>query len=74
MRAHGWGSAEVVSARSHLPRAGLIFSHLPIDWRTHAAPPLEPPSAVRRAAEETIETIKTTRYLLYSSWAERCEP
>lgn len=39
MEAHGWTSAEVVSSPSHLPRAALIFSHLPIEWRTHAAPP-----------------------------------
>ncbi len=42
MKAHGWRSAEVVSSASHLPRAGLIFSGLPLEWRTHAAPPLEP--------------------------------
>ena len=41
MKSHGWHSAEVVSSASHLPRAGLIFSELPVEWRTHAAPPLE---------------------------------
>ena len=30
MKAHGWTSAEVVSSPSHLPRAALIFSRLPI--------------------------------------------
>ena len=50
MKAHGWRSAEVVSSASHLPRAGMIFSHLPLEWRTHAAPSLEPESAVYRGA------------------------
>ena len=44
MKAHGWRSAEVVSVSSHLPRAGLMLSwlaeHEPLEWRTHAAPPL----------------------------------
>ena len=40
MKAHGWRSAEVVSSASHLPRAGIIFSEMPLEWRTHAAPPL----------------------------------
>jgi uncharacterized SAM-binding protein YcdF (DUF218 family) len=74
MRAHGWRSAEVVSSVAHLPRAGLIFSHLPIDWRTHAASPMGADSQLRSAAAEVIEIIKTARYLLYTSWAERCEP
>ena len=59
MKAHGWRSAEVVSSASHLPRAGIIFSELPLEWRTHAAPPLEPESAaypwaigVRRKPED----------------------
>ena len=37
MRGCGWRSAEVVSSPSHLPRASLIFSHFPIEWRMHAA-------------------------------------
>ncbi len=37
MQAHGWHSVEVVSAPSHLPRAGLILSRFPIMWRTDAA-------------------------------------
>lgn len=74
MKSHGWNSAEVVSSASHLPRAGLILSHLPIEWRTHAAPSLAPASPLRAAVTEALETIKTTRYLLYTRWAERCEP
>ena len=42
MQAHGWHSAEIVSSAYHLPRAGMIFSHTPLDWRLHAAPPLQP--------------------------------
>lgn len=74
MKQHDWHSAEVVSSASHLPRAGLIFSHLPIEWRTHAAPSLEPASGAGYVAAEALETVKTARYLLYTSWAERCEP
>lgn len=74
MKERGWGSAEVVSSASHLPRAGLILSGLPIEWRTHAAPPLEPKSGVRAGAETVVETLKTARYLLYARWAERCQP
>jgi uncharacterized SAM-binding protein YcdF (DUF218 family) len=74
MRAHGWRSAEVVSSASHLPRAGLIFSRLPLEWRTHAAPPLEPESATNFSAATSVETLKTMRYLIWARWAERCEP
>ncbi len=74
MKAHGWRSAEVVSSASHLPRAGLIFSRLPIEWRVHAAPPLEPQSAVYLGAATALETLKTLRYLAYTRWAERCAP
>ena len=74
MKAHGWRSAEVITSPSHAPRAGLIFSRLPIGWRMHAAPSLEPevPSSVRGAA--WLELLKTIRYLVYAQWAERCEP
>jgi uncharacterized SAM-binding protein YcdF (DUF218 family) len=72
MQAHGWKSAEVVSTASHLPRAGLIFSRLPIAWRTHAAPPLTAEQGL--AAGSIMETLKTMRYLVYAQWAERCEP
>lgn len=44
MHRNGWGSAEIVSSPSHLPRAALIANTLnldqptlSIDWRTHAA-------------------------------------
>ena len=74
MKAHGWRSAEVISSAYHLPRAGLIFDRLPIQWRTHAAPSLEPTSALDSAVSATQETISTIRYLTYANWAERCEP
>lgn len=73
MKARGWHSAEVVSAESHLPRAGLIFSRLPLDWRSHAAPPLEPESGPSYG-EAALEVLKTVRYLIYANWAERCSP
>ena len=72
MQAHGWRSAEIVSSAGHLPRAALIFHHLPIEWRMHAAPPMEPPSAPGSAIFTGLETLKTAYFLLYSSWAERC--
>jgi vancomycin permeability regulator SanA len=74
MKAHGWRSAEVVSSASHLPRAGIIFSGLPLAWRTHAAPPLEPESAAYQWAAEAVEDLKTVRYLVWTRWSERCEP
>jgi uncharacterized SAM-binding protein YcdF (DUF218 family) len=74
MQNHGWRSAEVVSSASHLPRAGLIFSILQIEWRTHAALPLEPEGAVSSGAEEAKETLKTLRYLVWAREFERCEP
>jgi uncharacterized SAM-binding protein YcdF (DUF218 family) len=35
MAAHHWGSVEVVSSPSHLPRTALILRHFPVLWRTH---------------------------------------
>ena len=74
MKAHGWHSAEVVSSESHLPRTGLIFNRLPLEWRTHAASPLTPQSAIYSSALTAIETIKTVRYLVWSRQMEQCEP
>lgn len=75
MKKHGWHSAEVVSTASHLPRSGLIFSRLPIEWRTHAAPPFtagsESPLGTLSSA---VETLKTLRYLLWARQMEQCEP
>ena len=69
MQAHGWRSAEVISSEGHLPRAGLIFSRLPLEWRAHVAPSLEPDSG---SWLNGIEILKTVRYLVYASWAEKC--
>jgi uncharacterized SAM-binding protein YcdF (DUF218 family) len=74
LRQHDWTSAEVVSSPYHLPRAGLIFSRLPIDWRTHAAPPLEPYSTAMRWAINAVEIIKTAHYLVDTRWTESCSP
>ena len=74
MKAHGWRSAEVVSSTRYLPRVGMIFSDLPLEWSTHAAPPLAPESAVYAGVETAIETLKTARYLIWARWTERCEP
>jgi uncharacterized SAM-binding protein YcdF (DUF218 family) len=74
MKARGWGSAEVVSSPWHLGRAGLILSRLPIAWRTHGAPALEPESETLQNAVGMEETLKTVRYLLWARPIERCEP
>jgi len=73
MKAHGWHAAEVVSTASHLPRAAMIFSSMPMEWRMHEAPPLSP-SAVYASAATAAETLKTVRYLVWSRPTERCEP
>jgi uncharacterized SAM-binding protein YcdF (DUF218 family) len=64
---HGWGSAEIVSNAHHLARSGLIFSRLPLQWRTHSAPLLAPESGVSSLWSESLETAKTVRYLLYAN-------
>lgn len=73
MKAHGWRSAEIVSSASHLPRAGLIFSRLPLEWRTRPAPPLTP-NGTYSTASTVFETLKTVRYLVWARQTERCEP
>jgi len=73
MKAHGWRTAEVVSSASHLPRAAMIFSRMPMEWRMLAAPPLSPSAAYATAAA-VIETLKTVRYLVWTRQTERCEP
>ncbi|MFZ0745849.1 MAG: YdcF family protein [Terracidiphilus sp.] len=73
MKAHGWRSAEVVTSFPHLPRTGIIFSGMPVEWRVHGAQPLEPESPASSTAASALETLKTLRYLTYAEWAERCE-
>jgi uncharacterized SAM-binding protein YcdF (DUF218 family) len=75
MKSHGWHSAEVVSSASHLPRAGLIFERLPIEWRVHAAPSLEPHNGpVIETLLNSLETLKTVRYLVWAGHMEQCRP
>ncbi|MGB8098742.1 MAG: YdcF family protein [Terracidiphilus sp.] len=74
MREHGWHSAEVVSSATHLPRAELIFSTTPIQWRGHVAPSLEPESGFAARAVAADEVLHTVYYLVFSRWAERCSP
>ena len=74
MKNHDWRSAEVVSSASHLPRAGLIFSRLPLQWRTHAAPQLSPQSAANLSAATSVEVLKTVRYLIWTRWVDPCQP
>jgi len=74
MKEHGWRSAEVVSSAAHLPRVGISFSRMPLEWRLDAAPPLASETAPGQGVETLLETLKTVHYLIYASWAERCEP
>jgi uncharacterized SAM-binding protein YcdF (DUF218 family) len=72
MRNHGWQSAEVISSPGHLPRAGLMLSRLPIEWRVHAAPALGPEDAWTVAERTAVEILKTVHYLVWSRQMERC--
>ncbi len=73
MQSHGWHSAEVVSSAYHLPRAGMMFGHTALNWRLHAAPPLEPGGSGSET-DSALEILKTIRYLVYARWTEVCEP
>jgi uncharacterized SAM-binding protein YcdF (DUF218 family) len=72
MKAHGWQSAEVVSSEYHLPRAGILFSKLPLEWRTHAAPSLGTEPSALGWVMAALEDLKTVRYLAWTRWSERC--
>ena len=72
MRQRGWNSAEIVSSPYHLARAGIIFSRLPIEWRTHPGPSLEPPSAAGTAFDSAVEDLKMIHYEFWSRWREPC--
>ncbi len=71
LRRHGWQSAEVISSASQLPRAALILSRLPLRWRVHAAPSLEPVGAATSAYRTAEEILKTAYYL---TWTRQMEP
>ncbi len=76
MKANGWHSAEVVSSASHLPRAAMIFAHVPdngLQWRMHPAPDALTSSFYSNAAV-LVETLKTARYLVWTRWTEACTP
>jgi uncharacterized SAM-binding protein YcdF (DUF218 family) len=73
MRSHGWESAEVISSPSHLPRAALILSRLPIEWRVHPAPALEPVGSEATTEQTVVETLKTVHFLVWSRQMERCQ-
>ncbi len=72
MRQHGWRSAEVITSAYHLPRTGILFSRLPVEWRLHAAPSLEPQSAAYQEAAAFVEDLKTVRYFIWTHWTEPC--
>jgi uncharacterized SAM-binding protein YcdF (DUF218 family) len=72
MQNHGWQSAEVISSAAHLPRAAMIMSRLPLNWRMHAAPPVEPESQWASVAWTTVEMLKTVHYLVWSRQMEPC--
>jgi uncharacterized SAM-binding protein YcdF (DUF218 family) len=74
MKDHGWRSAEVITSSYHTRRAGVIFSHLPIEWRMHAAPPIQPRSTIDVNIARALEVLKAVRYHLYGAWAEPCAP
>ena len=73
MRRHGWESAEVISSPSHLPRAGLILSRLPMKWRVHAAPALGQAESGATEEQTALEILKTVHYLVWSRQMERCQ-
>ncbi|MGB8259162.1 MAG: YdcF family protein [Terracidiphilus sp.] len=74
LRRNGWSSAEVISSPYHLPRAGLIFSAMPIAWRAHPAPAIVPQSAAHDAEDLSVEELKTLRYLIWARWVDACQP
>ena len=72
MRSHGWESAEVISSPSHLPRAALMLNRLPMRWRVHAAPALEPADRDPSAYQTATEILKTVYYLTWTRQREPC--
>ncbi len=74
MKAHGWRSAEVIASARQLPRTAMMLGDLPLEWRTHAAPALEPISSAHLDFLVAIETLKTARYLAWARWTEPCTP
>ena len=52
--------------------AALILSRLPLKWRVHAAPPVEPEGAWLRVETGRSEILKTVHYLVWSRQMEPC--
>jgi uncharacterized SAM-binding protein YcdF (DUF218 family) len=69
MRSRGWTSAEVISSPYHLPRAAMIFSRLPVEWRVHA---VSEPVGGGPAVKTILEIVKTVHYLVWSRQTEPC--
>jgi uncharacterized SAM-binding protein YcdF (DUF218 family) len=74
MKAHGWDSAEVIANPAHLRRAAMIFNRMPIEWRMHASPQIEPESAAAQAIESLWEDAKAAHYMVWGRWMESCRP
>ena len=81
MHAHGWSSAEVVSAGYHLGRASLILTPfgrrqpaLAIDWRTHAAPRAPEYSLLREPLLYSIEALRCLYYRIFGFPSSRFLP
>ncbi len=72
MRSRGWQSAEVISSSSHLPRAAMILSRLPLKWRVHAARPVEPETEADSMTGSIVEILKTVHYLVWSREIDPC--
>lgn len=72
MQQHGWKSAEVIADSASLPRAATILRALPVEWRVHAAPALEPQSTAGRLAGDLWEDAETARYLIWSRFTGNC--
>jgi uncharacterized SAM-binding protein YcdF (DUF218 family) len=75
LKSHGLSSAEVISSPYHLPRAGLIFSRVPLagfNWHSHPAPGLLTPGYISNTAP-LVEILKTARYLAWAQWREPCD-
>jgi hypothetical protein len=56
-----------------LPRAALILSRLPIEWRVHPAPALEPVGSEATTEQTVVEILKTVHFLVWSRPMERCQ-
>jgi uncharacterized SAM-binding protein YcdF (DUF218 family) len=74
MRAHGWQSAEVVSSRSHLPRASLIFARFPLQYQMHGAPNPAEMGWLYDCAAYLYEVQSTDRIRLFGFKSNRYLP